>query len=121
MKILVVDDSKAMRMLVMRTLDQAGLGGHTCLQAADGFEAFTLVSTQAPDLVLSDWNMSGVGGMDLLRGLRGAGNPVAFGFITAQASDVRREEALAAGAQFLLGKPFTAESLGQVVRECVNG
>jgi two-component system chemotaxis response regulator CheY len=121
MKILVVDDSKAMRMLILRALEQAGLGHHTFLQAADGFEAFTLVTNESPDLVLSDWTMSGVGGMDLLRGLRGAGNAVPFGFITAQASEARREEALTAGAQFIVGKPFLAQSLADVVREYVDG
>lgn len=121
MKILVVDDSKAMRMLVVRTLEQAGYGDHTFLEASDGFEAFTLVTSETPDLVLADLTMSGVDGMDLLRGLRSAGNAVPFGFITAQANEARRAEALEAGAQFLVGKPFTAASLGEVVREYVDG
>lgn len=121
MKILVVDDSKAMRMLIIRALEQAGLGHHSFLQAADGFEAFTLVTSESPDLVLSDWTMSGVGGMDLLRGLRGSGSSIPFGFITAQASEARRQEAVAAGAQFVVGKPFIAASLADVVREYVDG
>lgn len=121
MKILVVDDSRAMRMLIIRALQQADLGDHVVLQASDGFEAFTLVNVEQPGLVLSDWTMSGVGGMDLLRGLRGAGNLVPFGFVTAQASQARRAEALAAGAQFVLGKPFLAASLGDLVREYADG
>jgi two-component system chemotaxis response regulator CheY len=121
MKILVVDDSKAMRMLIVRALEQIGLDNLSFLEASDGFEAFTLVSSEEPDLVLADWTMSGVDGMDLLRGLRGGGNTVPFGFITAQASEARRAEALEAGAQFLVGKPFTASSLGEVVREHVDG
>lgn len=120
MKILVVDDSKAMRMLVVRTLEQAGLGHHTFLQAADGLEAFTLVNREAPDLVLADWTMSGVDGLDLLHGLRGAGNTVPFGFITAQAGPARRAEALEAGAQFLVGKPFTAASLAEAVGKYIH-
>lgn len=121
MKILVVDDSKAMRMLIIRALQEAGLGDHVFLQASDGFEAFTLVNAEQPDLVLSDWTMSGVGGMDLLRGLRGAGNAVPFGFVTAQASEARRAEALESGAQFILGKPFLGTALGDLVREYVDG
>lgn len=121
MKILVVDDSKAMRMLIVRALEQSGLGNVSFLEASDGFEAFSLVSSEAPDLVLADWTMSGVGGMDLLRGLRSGGNAVPFGFITAQSSEARRTEALEAGAQFLVGKPFTVSSLAQVVREYVDG
>lgn len=120
MKILIVDDSKAMRMIIIRALQQAGLEDHDFLQASDGFEAFTLVHAEQPGLVLSDWTMSGVGGMDLLRGLRGAGNAVPFGFITAQAGEARRAEALTAGAQFILGKPFQADALGELVREYVD-
>ena len=121
MKILVVDDSTAMRRLIVRALQQAGVGDHTYLQAADGFEAFTLVAGEAPGLVLADWTMSGVDGMDLLRALRANGNPVPFGFVTAQASESRRAEALQAGAQFLVGKPFTVQSLGAVVGTYVDG
>lgn len=115
MKILLVDDSKAMRMLIIRTLRQAGLGEHDYVEAADGFEAFALIGAAAPDLVLADWTMPGVTGIDLLRGLRGSGNDVAFGFISAQVSEARRTEALEAGAHFFIGKPFTAEELAAAV------
>lgn len=121
MKILVVDDSSTMRRLIVRALQEAGVGDHTYLQAADGLEAFPLVADEAPRLVLADWTMSGVDGMDLLRALRANGNAVPFGFITAQASEARRAEALRAGAQFLVGKPFTAQSLGAVVGRYVDG
>jgi two-component system chemotaxis response regulator CheY len=120
MKILVVDDSKAMRMLIIRALEQGGLGDHTFLEADDGFEAFTLVASESPDLILADWAMSVVDGLDLLRGLRAGGNTVSFGFITAQASEARRAEALAAGAQFVVGKPFDPASLADVVAEYVH-
>lgn len=115
MKILLVDDSKAMRMLIIRTLRQAGLGDHAFVEAGDGFEAFALLGTEAPDLVLADWTMPGVTGIDLLRGLRSSGSTVPFGFITAQVSEARRAEALEAGAQFLLGKPFSGEELAAAV------
>lgn len=121
MKILVVDDSKAMRMLVVRTLHAAGLDSHTYVHADDGFEAFALVASEAPGLVLADWTMPGVDGMALLRALRGAGNPVPFGFVTAQVSDGRRAEARKAGAQFVVGKPFTAATLGDVVGRYADG
>lgn len=120
MKILVVDDSTAMRALVVCALQRAGLGSHRYLQAGDGFEGFTVAAAELPDLVLSDWTMSGVDGMDLLRGLRGAANLVPFGFVTARTSEACRAEALRAGAQFVVGKPFTAQSLGAVVARYVR-
>jgi two-component system chemotaxis response regulator CheY len=115
MKILVVDDSKAMRGLIVRALHQAGLPDLEIVEASDGFEAFSLASSQSLDLVLADWTMSGVSGIDLLRGLRGGGNDVPFGFVTAQSGEVRRAEAREAGAQFLVGKPFTPEELAESV------
>ena len=83
MKILIVDDSKAMRMIVKRTLRQAGLGGHEVEEAGNGVEALPLVASWQPDLVLSDWNMPEMNGIDFLRALRAQGNEVRFGFVTA--------------------------------------
>jgi two-component system, chemotaxis family, chemotaxis protein CheY len=109
-KILVVDDSKAMRMIVTRTLRQAGFGDHTFLEAGDGAQGLLLVATEAPDLVLSDWNMPEVDGLEFLQRLRAGGNQVRFGFVTSESTDAMRETAAAAGALFLIGKPFTAET-----------
>lgn len=117
MKILLVDDSRAMRMLIIRSLAQADHAEHDFVEASDGFEAFALLGAETPDLVLADWTMPGVTGIDLLRGLRASGSSVPFGFVTAQASESRRAEALAAGAQFLIGKPFTAQELAAAVGE----
>ena len=71
MKILIVDDSKAMRMIVTRTLRQAGYGDHTFVEAVDGADGLAKVASEAPDLVLSDWNMPEVTGIEFLRALRG--------------------------------------------------
>ena len=74
MKILIADDSKVMRQIVLRTMRQAGFGHHDFVEAADGAEALDKVAAEAPDLVLSDWNMPNKTGIDLLRDLRGSGN-----------------------------------------------
>ena len=110
MKILIVDDSKAMRMIVRRTLRQAGFDGHEVEEAEDGQDAMRKVVSWQPDLVLSDWNMPNVNGIDLLRGLRAAGNEVRFGFVTSEGTDDMRELAATAGAAFLIAKPFTEEA-----------
>ena len=57
MKILVVDDSSIMRKIVTRTLRQAGFGGHDIEEAENGVEALAKIEADAPDLVLTDWNM----------------------------------------------------------------
>ena len=117
MRILVVDDSKAMRMIVVRTLRQAGYAGHDILQAGHGLEALEHFEAGPPDLVLSDWNMPEMSGMDLLRTLRSRGHDVPFGFVTSEGSPEMREAAATAGASFLIAKPFDADSF----RDALDG
>jgi two-component system, chemotaxis family, chemotaxis protein CheY len=119
MKILVTDDSKAMRMIVVRTLRQAGYGGHDILEAEDGKKALELVRSHNPDLVLSDWNMPEMNGIDFLKALRGSGDTTPFCFVTSEGSDEMREQAAAAGALGLIAKPFTAETFTEVLTPVV--
>lgn len=107
MKILIADDSRVMRQIVKRTLRQAGFTGHTVLEAGDGSEALALVLAERPDLVLADWNMPGLSGLEVLQQVRSHGITVPYGFVTSEASDRMRELAIAAGATFVITKPFT--------------
>ena len=115
MKILIADDSRVMRQIVLRTMRQAGFGHHEFVEAADGAEALDMVAAEAPDLVLSDWNMPNKNGIDLLRDLRSSGNQVRFGFVTSEGSEEMRATAADAGALFLIAKPFTAESFQEAL------
>ena len=63
MKILICDDSKAMRMIVKRTLRQAGFGDHEVLEAEDGAQGLAVAQAEAPDLILSDLNMPNMSGI----------------------------------------------------------
>jgi len=110
MKIVVADDSRVMRQIVIRTLRQAGFTGHEILEAENGLEAVQLVQRETPDLVLSDWNMPEMTGIEALAALRGSGSNVPFGFVTSEGSDEMRQRATAAGAAFLIAKPFTPEA-----------
>ena len=109
MNILVVDDSKAMRLIVRRALRQAGYGDEKIMEAACADEALRIAQNQCPDLLLCDWNMPGTSGMDLLQKLRYAGLKTRFGFVTSECTEERREKAAEAGALFLIAKPFTVE------------
>lgn len=109
MKILVVDDSKVMRMIVKRHIRQAGFGHYTVEQAGDGAEALDLVRAGAPDIVISDWNMPQMNGIELLENLRAEGNAVPFGFVTSEGSADMRKRAADTGALFVITKPFTVD------------
>ena len=117
MKILVTDDSRVMRQIVIRTLRQAGYDDHDIIQAEDGREALQMVGSEKPDLVLSDWNMPEMTGIECLQALRASGSQVPFGFVTSEGSPEMREKAADAGALFLIAKPFTEETF----REALDG
>lgn len=116
MKVLIVDDSMAMRQIVKRTLKQAGFSGLDISEAADGQQAFENVYQIDPDLILCDWNMPNMNGIDFLKKLREEENPVKFGFVTTESTAEMRTLARETGAQFLISKPFTAESFEKALR-----
>ena len=90
MKVVVADDSRAMRMIVVRTLRQAGFDGADITECEDGAEGLAKVKEIGPDLVLSDWNMPNMSGIEFLQALRAEGNNVTFGFVTSEGSDAMR-------------------------------
>jgi two-component system chemotaxis response regulator CheY len=109
-KILVADDSRVMRQIVVRTLRQAGFAGHDIVEAENGRDCFEKALAESPDLILSDWNMPEMNGIDCLAALRGSGNQTPFGFVTSEGSEDMRARAASTGALFLIAKPFTAET-----------
>jgi two-component system chemotaxis response regulator CheY len=119
MKILIADDSRVMRQIVVRTLRQAGHGGHDIVEAENGKQALEMVQTERPDLVLSDWNMPEMTGIDCLSALRASGSTVKFGFVTSEGSEEMRQRAAAAGAAFLIAKPFTPEAFDDALRTVI--
>ncbi|MGI4758568.1 MAG: response regulator [Janthinobacterium lividum] len=115
MDILLVDDSKTMRMLVQRALRQAGFRNLIIAEAESGKDALEKLDGGIPRLILSDWNMPVMNGIEFLKHLRAKQNSTPFGFITSEASEDIRTLATTSGANFLLTKPFTPESMQDVL------
>lgn len=109
LRVIIADDSRVMRQIVVRTLRQAGYGDWEVLEAGTGAEALEMALAQQPDLVLTDWNMPEMTGIDLLRRLTASGVDIPLGFVTSEGSPQMRELAEAEGALFLIAKPFTPE------------
>jgi two-component system chemotaxis response regulator CheY len=115
LKIMIVDDSTAMRMIVRKTLRLAGFEGHEFSEAEDGAKALAAIKSATPDIVLSDWNMPNMTGIELLENLTKDGIKVKFGFVTTEATTEMRQRATSAGASFLISKPFTPESFKEIL------
>lgn len=109
MKILVVDDSRAMRLMVQRAVKQTSYETAEFVEAADGVEALDKVA--GVDVVFSDWNMPNMTGIELLRALRERDCEVPFGFVTSETTVEASAEAFDSGACFHVTKPFNPEAL----------
>ena len=120
MRVLVADDSKAMRMIVVRTLRQSGVPIEEVHEAVDGADALASVDTFRPTLILSDWNMPNMTGIEFLAALRDRGDTTPFGFVTSESNPDMRERAIAEGASFLLTKPFDGERFADVIGSLVS-
>lgn len=114
--ILIVDDSKAMRLIVRRTLRQAGFEDCAVDEACTGKEALESLQRSLPFLVLSDWNMPEMTGIELLREVTARKLEVRFGFVTTEATPEMRALAQAEGALFLIAKPFTPQDFEAALR-----
>lgn len=115
MKILIVDDSKAMQAIVKRSLRACGYGGCDTQLASDGEEALAIIKQWQPDIVLSDWYMPKMTGLELLEAVKAQAIKVKIGFVTSETAKVKLKQALAAGAAFVLSKPFEDEALHQAM------
>ena len=113
MKILVVDDFATMRRIVKNILTQ--LGFKNIVEADDGATAIDLLKNEKVDLIISDWNMPKMTGLELLQHVRGDAEmaDVPFVMVTAEAQQDNIILAVKAKVSQYIVKPFTAETLGE--------
>ena len=111
LKVLVVDDMSTMRRIVKNVLKQIGYSDIT--EAENGQDAFTKLKVGGFGLVVSDWNMPVMPGIELLRSVRADPELKALPFlmVTAEAQKENIIEAVQAGVSNYVVKPFTADAL----------
>ena len=117
--ILIADDEANLRKLVHTTLEDPGC---RILEAADGNAALDLAKREKPDLVLVDWMMPGLTGIEVMKALRAdpATATVPIIMLTAKGQEKDREQAVKAGTDFYLIKPFSPLELLKKVREVLE-
>jgi two-component system chemotaxis response regulator CheY len=115
MKALVVDDSAVMRKVLIGALMRANITEVD--QAADGKEAVDAVLAREYDLVLMDWNMPKMLGIDAVKAIRGSGKTMPIIMVTTEAEKSRVMEALKAGANNYIIKPFEPNTIVSKIQD----
>ena len=116
-RVLIVDDDAGVRRMLTRTLEAEG---YDVTVAADGGAALVEVERAAPDLILLDVTMPGVGGLGVTKRLRGKGDAVPVLLLTARDAVSDRVAGLDAGADDYLVKPFATEELLARIRSLLR-
>jgi two-component system chemotaxis response regulator CheY len=108
---LVVDDFPAMRKLLLKSLRE--MGAVNLLEASDGIQAVDILESDRVDMLISDWNMPDMGGLELLRWVRKkyTDSRLPFLMVTTKGQQMDVVQAVKSGVDAYIVKPFTQEGL----------
>jgi two-component system chemotaxis response regulator CheY len=114
MKILIVDDSSTMRRIIGNVVQQLGVSKDDFDEAEDGVVAWNLLQSKKYDVILTDWNMPNMNGLELVKKIRQEGSqhkgtPTVM--ITTEGGKSEVITALKAGVNNYIVKPFNAQTL----------
>lgn len=115
MNILIVDDSATMRMIVVKSLRQAGFTNATVIEAGSAKEALQKIAAGGVDLVLSDVNMPEISGIELVKVVKSKFPSLPIVMVTTESSPEMKQTMTAAGANGIITKPFPPEELKKVI------
>ena len=117
MKALVVDDSAVMRKLLVGALNRADITDVD--QVGDGAAAVQAVGQSDYEIILMDWNMPNMLGIDAVRAIRAAGKTMPIIMVTTEAEKSRVVEAIKAGANNYIIKPFEPQTIISKIQEAM--
>jgi len=119
-RFLIVDDSRAIQAIVRRVVESCQYPDAEIRVASNGEDALNMLETYRPQLVITDWHMPKVSGLELLQSMRQSGlMDIKVGFITTESSETMLNQARISGASFVINKPFRDDILIQHVRDAV--
>ncbi|NUP09234.1 MAG: response regulator transcription factor [Polyangiaceae bacterium] len=118
MKVLVVDDSRVIRLRIVAMLRDVP-GVESVIEAADGVQALQRIAQQSPDLVVLDLNMPRLGGLDVLRTVKKSARPPFIVIHTSHGTDHHRAECLRLGADAFCDKSESFDTVLALVSQRV--
>jgi two-component system chemotaxis response regulator CheY len=123
-RVLVVDDSQPMRKIIIKNLIQAGFQTNMIKEAGDGRDAIKMLAEENYDLVMTDWHMPEVDGLELINMIRSAESkyikkiPVLM--VTSETEKEKIIEAIQMGAGQYIIKPFNSVQLQDKIRQIIS-
>ena len=118
MKVLLVDDSRTMRNIQKNALGE--LGYTDLVEACDGQDALSKLGGTKPDLILLDWNMPNMDGLTFLKEMRKTDKATPIIMVTTEAEKSRVVEAIKAGVNNYVVKPFTTDELSERIVQTMS-
>jgi len=119
MKFLIVDDSSTMRRILMNTLKK--LGYDNFVEAEDGERALKKLAEGGIECIITDWNMPNMSGLDLILAVRKNNPIIPILMVTTNAATTDIIEAIKAGANNYIVKPFTPDTLETKLKAILEG
>lgn len=121
-RVLIVDDSHAMRSFIRRTLEASGFEAGDYFEACDGIEALDLLDREWVDIILTDINMPRLNGEEFVRRLAANGltKTLPIIVVSTDATTIRMEHLRELGVRGYLIKPFTPEALRELVEQALE-
>jgi two-component system chemotaxis response regulator CheY len=116
MKVLAVDDNEAAKALLCEMLNDLGIEQVTTAEDGQAALEYLQACDEDPDVVLCDWNMPRMSGMDLAKTLQSVDPSLPFVMITGASAEDHQGEAKANGVTSFLVKPFTKEDLAKKLK-----
>lgn len=121
LKFLIVDDSRAIQAIIRRAILKCGYQPVEVQTALDGEQALDIIESFVPDLVITDWHMPKVSGLEMVQALRQMGHKnIRVGFVTTEKTPALLDQAISNGAMFILHKPFNDAELAAAVVSSVK-
>lgn len=121
-KMLIVDDSMPMRAVIKKTISASGFGKADFIEASNGREALEKLESEWVDIVVTDFNMPEMNGLELLKEIKNSDQiePVPVLVITTERSQEKIKEFLDLGAAGYIKKPFTPEEIKEKLTQILG-
>lgn len=115
MKILIVDDSETMRMIVTKSIRQAGFASAETVEASSAKDALKAIAAGGVDVVLCDVNMPEISGIEMVKVVRQKFADLPIFMVTTESSPEMRQKMTDAGANGIVTKPFPPEEMKKIL------